>query len=56
MAIETVFKAFNMDQLSAQDFSKENLFQLRDKVINLIMRLNQLEIIDTQVAIDWCID
>ena len=56
MAIETLFKAFNMDQLSAQDFSKENLFQLRDKVVKLVMRLNQLEIIDTQVAIDWCLD
>ena len=26
MIIETIFKAFRMEQLSSQDFSKENLF------------------------------
>lgn len=40
MALDTIFKAFNLDQLSAQDYSKENLFQLREKVINIVLRLN----------------
>lgn len=56
MALDTIFKSFNMDQLSAQDFAKENLFQLREKICNLVMRLNQLGIIDTQIAINWCLD
>jgi len=36
MAIETILKAFNMVDLQAQDYSKDNLFQLRKKVLSVI--------------------
>jgi hypothetical protein len=56
MALDTIFKAYNMDQLSAQDFEKENLFQLRSKVVNLVERFNQMEVLDTTIIINWCAD
>lgn len=56
MALDTIFKAYNMDQLSAQDFSNENLFQLRSRVVNLIERFNYMEVLDTQVIINYCAD
>ena len=56
MALDTIFKAYNMDQLSAQDFSNENLFQLRSRVVNLIERFNYMEVLDTQVNINYCAD
>ena len=56
MALDTIFKSYNMDQLSAQDFSNENLFQLRYRVVNLIERFNYMEVLDTQVIINYCAD
>ena len=56
MALDTIFKSYNMDQLSAQNFENENLFQLRSKVVNLVDRFNQLEILDSHIIIDWCAD
>ena len=54
--IETIFKSFNMDQLAAQDFTKENLFQLRQKVSNLILRFLSIGLLKTQNIINWCLE
>lgn len=56
MALETIFKAFGMDQINKQDYSKDNLFQIQFKLCNLILRLEQLDVINTTVALDWCFD
>lgn len=46
MALDTIFKSFGMDQLANQDFSKVNLFQVQFKLCNLVLRLEQLGVID----------
>lgn len=56
MALDSIFNQFGMDQISAQNFCKENLFMIQFKVCNLVVRLNQLGVIDTQTAIEWCLD
>lgn len=55
MALETIFKAYSMDQLSAQDFSNENLFQVRSKVTKIVERFIQQGVLDTLTTIEWCI-
>jgi len=55
-ALDTIFKAFNMDQLGAQDFSKENLFMHRHRVVGIVLKLQQLGVFDTQTIITWCLD
>jgi len=55
MALETIFKAYSMDQLSAQDFSNENLFQVRSKVTKIVERFIHHGVFDTKTTIDWCI-
>ena len=55
MALETIFKAYSMDQLSAQDFFNENLFQVRSKVTKIVERFIQQGVLDTKTTIEWCI-
>lgn len=45
VVLDTIFKAFNVDSLSAQDFEKENLFQVRQKVVDLIVRLHKINLL-----------
>ena len=56
VAIETIFKSFNMDSLSAQDFKKENLFQVRSKVISLVMVLVKDDVVSPTTAMNWCVE
>jgi hypothetical protein len=51
MILDSIFKQFGMDQMSAQNYDKENLFMIQFKLINLIIRLNQLGVLDTGFAI-----
>lgn len=55
VVLDTIFKVFNMDSLAAQDFEKENLFQLRQKVVDLVIRLHRTHILDSSMTISWCI-
>lgn len=56
VVLDTIFKSFNLDSLQAQDYSKENLFQLREKVNNLVLRLVQIGLLNVVSVINWCID
>jgi hypothetical protein len=56
VVLETLFKSFNVDSLSAQDFSKENLFQLRQKVNNIVVRLVQVGVISLNTATSFCLE
>lgn len=56
VALETIFKSFNMDSLASQDFSKENLFQLRSKVESLVLLFVQSGLVRASVAVDWLVE
>lgn len=55
-AIRTVFKAFSVDQLSAQCFDKENIYHVRSKVVNLVEKLSTSGVFDSAFIIEWCIE
>lgn len=54
-SLQTIFKSFNMDSLASQDFSKENLFQLRYKVESVVLLFIQSGLVKPQVAVEWLI-
>lgn len=55
-AILTVFKAFSVDKLSAQNFDKENIYHVRSKVVNLAEKLSTSGVFDPGLIIEWCIE
>ena len=55
-AITCIFKYFNLDMLTAQNYHKENLFQVRNKVVRLVEKFNQFDIFTSSTVIQWCLD
>jgi len=56
MAIATLLKAFNIDELGSQNYAEKNLFQLRSKVLSIIDRLIIAQILNPDIVIQWCIE
>ena len=54
--MQTVFKAFSMDKLSAQKFEQENIYHVRSKVVNLAEKLNVSGVFQAAHIIEWCIN
>ena len=54
MALDLILTSFNFPKV--QDYAERNMFQQRNKIITLIVRLNQLGIFESQIVINWCIE
>lgn len=54
--MQTVFKAFSMDKLSAQSFEKANIYHVRSKVVNLAEKLNNSGVFQAPHIIEWCVN
>ena len=56
MALDTIFKSYNLESTDQQNYSAENLFLLRHKTISLVHRLSELGLIRDDFIVNWCID
>jgi len=55
-AMHSVFKAFSMDKLSAQNYEKENIYHVRQKVVSLAEKLNHSGVFQPSITIEWCVE
>ena len=57
-ALAIILKAYNLDDLATQDYDNDvvNIFQVRNKVVHLVLKLVDLGLFRASALVPYCLD
>lgn len=57
-ALATILKAYNLDDLATQDYDNDvvNIYQVRNKVVHLVLKLVDLGLFRASALVPYCLD